>query len=96
MKNLDTIFNVSDSRFTDANTIVVDDSSSKHILNKLENVVLLQSWSNLGGSDCQTYLLNDLFPWIQRLHECDDHGLLLFRKPNPIGCTMLCEDPNPQ
>ena len=65
-------------------------------MNKLENVVLPQSWSYLGGGDRDTYLLNNLLPWIRRLHECDDHGLLLSRKQNPIGCIMLCEVPNPE
>ena len=39
------LFNSFDGRYTPANTLVINDSPIKHMLNLLENVVLLPTWS---------------------------------------------------
>lgn len=97
LKNLDTIFNdFGASRFTPANTIIVDDSPSKHILNKPENVVLTQTWSYVGDGDRDTFLISELLPWIQRMHESRDQGLLFFRRNNTFGGRMLCNESDPR
>ena len=43
------LFNSFDGRYTPANTLVIDDSPIKHMLNLSENVVLLPTW--LYGGD---------------------------------------------
>ena len=96
LRNLDNLFNKYTDRFTSANTIVVDDSPSKHIMNNPQNVVLPRSWSHIGDGRGDNFLLSDLLHWIQRLHESAEAGLLIFRRNNSFGCKMLCEDPNPR
>lgn len=94
LKNLDTLFNGSEGCFSSNNTIVVDDSPSKHILNKSENVILPESWSYKGNGHQDTFLLGILLPWIQRLHAARDQGLRAFRGNGPrrIGRKMLCDE----
>ena len=54
--------------FTKDNTIIVDDIANKHVLNSLENVLLADLWSYGGNVPNDTFLLNVLLPWLQRLH----------------------------
>jgi len=62
LKNLSTLFKGSRGNFTPENTIVVDNSPSKHIMNKSENVILPDTWSNRGNGLKDTFLLNTLHP----------------------------------
>ena len=47
------LFNSFDGRYTLANTLVIDNSPSKHMLNLSENVLLLPTWS-YGGDGAVT------------------------------------------
>jgi len=80
--------------FTPENTIIVDDSAYKHVLNNPENVLLADSWSPNGVGANDTFLLGVLLPWLQRLHSSADLGLRTFRLQNPLGHPLLCADPN--
>ena len=62
LKNLDNLLKGYSGRFTFANTIVVDDSPSKHIMNDLQNVVLPRLWSHIGDGPSNNFLLSDLLP----------------------------------
>ena len=44
------LFSSSNSRYTPANTLVIDDSPIKHMLNLSENVLLLPTWSYGGDA----------------------------------------------
>jgi hypothetical protein len=46
------------------NTIIVDDSAYKHILNDPENVFLLDMWSYRGDGPKDTSLIDVLLPWL--------------------------------
>ena len=96
LKNLDTLFCGYRGIFNSRNTIIVDDSPLKHIMNRLENVLLLNPWSNRGNGDRETFLLRTLLPWFQRLHLARNEGLKSFREhgPNRIGQKMLCDERN--
>ena len=74
----------------------MDNSPLKHIMNRLENVLLPNLWSNRGNGDRDTFLLRTLLPWFQRLHLARNDGLKLFREhgPNRIGQKMLCDERN--
>ena len=65
-------------------------------MNNSENVVLPHSWSHNGDGRGDNFLLSDFLPWIRRLHESAEAGLLVFRRNNSFVCKMLCEDPNPR
>ena len=62
LKNLDTLFCGYRGIFNSRNTIIVDGSPLKHIMNRLENVLLPNPWSNRGNSDRDTFLLRILLP----------------------------------
>ena len=74
----------------------MDDSPLKHIMNRPENVLLPNLWSNCGNGDCDTFLLCTLLPWFQRLHLARNEGLKSFQEhgPNKIGQKMLCDERN--
>ena len=72
LKNLDSWFNQSSWSFAAENTVIVDDSPVKHILNKSENVILPESWSYRGSGPWDKFLLDILLPWFQRLHGARD------------------------
>ena len=97
LKNLESLFSSSRGNFSCNNTVIVDDSPRKHnIMNKPENVVLPDAWSNQGNGDKDTFLLNVLLPYFRRLHANRDMGLKSFRTSGPgrIGRRMLCEERN--
>nr|PNR63283.1 hypothetical protein PHYPA_001708 [Physcomitrium patens] len=96
LKNLDTLFFDYKGIFNSENTIIVDDSPLKHIMNDSKNVLLPNSWSNDGNGNRDTFLLRTLLPWFQRLHLARDQGLKLFQEhgPNRIGQKILCDERN--
>ena len=96
LKNLDTLFCGYRGIFNSGNTIIVDDSPLKHIMNRPENVLLPNPWSNCGNGDRDTFLLRTLLPWFQQLHLACNEGLKSFREhgPNRIGQKMLCDERN--
>lgn len=95
-KNLDKLFNGFGNKFTSTNTIIMDDSPSKHIMNKCENVILPQAWSYVWDGDRDMFLFNDLLPWIQRLHDSHNQGLVLFQRKNAIEYRMLYDESHPR
>ena len=96
LKNLDTLFYGYRRIFNLGNTVIVDDTPLKHIMNKSENILLPNPWSHCGGDDYDIFLLCTLLPWIQRLHLAREDGLKSFREygPNRIGQRMLCDERN--
>ena len=78
LKNLDTLFCGYRGIFNSGNTIIVDNSPLKHIMNRPENVLLPNPWSNHGNGDRDTFLLRTLLPWFQRLHLARNKGLKSF------------------
>ena len=65
LKNLDTLFCGYRRIFNLGNTTIVDDSPLKHIMNRPENMLLPNPWSNRGNGDRDTFLLHTLLPWFQ-------------------------------
>ena len=88
------LFGGTEGNFACDNIIVVDDSPCKHIMNKPENIILADSWSNRGNGEKDTFLLAVLLPWFQQLHVSRDVGLKSFReiKKWRIGRKMLCKE----
>ena len=96
LKNLESFFSSSRGNFSCNNTVIVDNSPHKHFMNKPENVVLPDAWSNRGNGDKDTFLLNVLLPYFRRLHANRDVGLKSFQTSGlgRIGRRMLCEKRN--
>ena len=96
LKNLEMLFKGSKGRFSASNTIIVDDYPTKHVMNQPINVVLPDSWSYRGSGPRDTYLMDILLSWFQRLHNARDLGLKAFRENGPgrIGHRMLCNERN--
>jgi hypothetical protein len=80
-------------RYCSENTIVVDDSPMKHVLNPSENVILPESWTIAGACESDSFLMDTLLPWVLQLHVNQDQGIRMFRNLNKIGRPMMCEDP---
>jgi len=96
LKNLDMFFKGSKGSFSATTTIIVDDSPIKHVINKLENVILPDSWSYKGIGPRDLFLLDVLLPWFRCLHGAHDLGLKAFKENNlgRIGRQMLCDERN--
>lgn len=88
------LFPINPELMSKDNTIIVDDSAYKHVLNDPENVLLSDTWSYRGDGPKDTSLLDVLLPWLQRLHNSADLGLRSFRKEDPLGRPTLGSDPN--
>jgi hypothetical protein len=56
------LFSSFEGRYSIENTIVVDDSPVKHVLNPPENVILPEIWTFIGASQSDTYLMDTLLP----------------------------------
>ena len=89
-KGLFTKFN---GKFRMNNTIIIDDSPVKHILNDLENVLFPMSWSHDGAGQNDTFLIDTLLPWLQQLHRTEDVRVAT-RVLDKIGQPMLSDDPS--
>ena len=87
------LFSRFNGKFRENNTIIVDDSPVKHILNKPENVVLPVSWSHDGGGQSDMFLIDTLLPWLHQLHVCRDVRVAAIVQPR-IGQSMLYENPS--
>lgn len=75
------------------NTLVVDDSPLKHILNNPGNVILPDSWSNDSRGQSDTFLIGTLLPYLRHIHS--RQNILLGRREQPrIGQRMMNEDPD--
>jgi hypothetical protein len=75
--------------FNKDNTILIDDSPQKAILNENGNGVFLDSWSHHGRGD--KVLMGSLAPWLRRVHEdCPIGRLAEFVDANRIGVPPMC------
>ena len=89
-KGLFTKFN---GKFRKNNTIIIDNSSVKHILNDSENVLFPVSWSHDGASQNDTFLIDMLLPWLQQLHRTQDVRVAA-RVLEKIGQPIFFDDPS--
>ena len=80
-------------KFTKENTLVIDDSPVKHILNNSKNVLLPVSWLHDGAGQSDTFLIDTLLPCLQELHRSHDLQLGA-RICQGISRPMLSEDPS--
>ena len=63
------LFNSSNSSYTPPNTLIIDDNPIKHMLNLLENILLLSTWSYKGdGAGRDLVLMKELLPYFLNLH----------------------------
>jgi hypothetical protein len=86
------LFSSFGGRYSADNTIIVDDSPMKHVLNPSENIILLETWTFARVGQSDTYLMDTLLPWILQLHMNREQGIRIFRNLNKIGRPMMCED----
>lgn len=93
LKTLQTqLFPIFGGEFTGLNTLVIDDSPLKHILNNPGNVLLPEPWSNNFRGQSDSFLMETLLPYLRRIHTCQN--ILRGRSEQPsIGQRMLCEHP---
>ena len=87
------LFSGFDGRYYAKNTIIIDDSPVKHILNRCENVILPESWTFASVGQSDTYLMDKLLPWVLQLHMNREQDIETFRNLNKIGRPVMCEDP---
>jgi hypothetical protein len=78
------------SRYNENNTILIDDSPKKSILNNTGNVVFLKSWKHT-VKNCLTdnYLFTELAPWLERLHTKRQEEVAQFVNNNRLGVNPL-------
>ncbi len=74
----------------------MDDILVKHIMNKSENVILPNTWTNKDNGPKDTFLLDVLPPWFRCLHITQVQGLKSFYGNNSrkMGCRMLYDKRN--
>ena len=80
-------------KFIKKNTIIIDDSLVKHILNDSENVLFPVSWSSDGAGQNDTFLIDKLLPWLRQLHGFEDVRVAA-KVLEKVGQPMLCDDPS--
>ena len=86
------LFNSYDDHYTPANTLVIDNSPIKYVLNLLENVLLLSTWSYGGdGAVTDSVLMEELLPYLLNLHRSQE-GLVEYQSSHPFGRTMFYND----
>lgn len=79
-------------RYTPQNTIFIDDSPVKHVMNSAVNVVLLDPWLYSGNGCLDSFLMDKLGPWLHGLHKGRQLGLEVCRSQSDLGRPPLCED----
>ena len=86
------LFNSFDSRYTPTNTLVIDDSPIKHMLNLSENVLLFPTWSYRGdGAVTDSVLMEELLLYLLNFHRSQE-GFAKFQSSHPLGQTMFYND----
>ena len=87
----DRLFRNFDGLYSDANTILIEDSPIKHCQNDSQNVLLLSTWNyqDANAADDRT-LLSGLLPYLLDLHNFVG-TLTTYRAERPIGqkCIMM-------
>ena len=92
LKPLEKLFMAPTASFSVDNTIIVDDSPVQHVMNELENVVLPDSWSYVGDDANDSFLMDQLLPWIRGFHLARSRGIFNYRRDHNLGRRMLSED----
>ncbi len=87
------LFHSFGGRYTKGNTIIVDDSPMKHLLNEPENVILLDAWSHKESGSKDVSLVTSLLPYLYRVHTLKPEGFQSFRRNERFGRQMMREDP---
>ena len=86
------LFNSYDGCYTPANTLVIDNSLVKHMLNLSKNILFLSIWSYKGdGASRDSVLMEELLLYLLNLH-LSRKGLAEYRSSHPIGRTMFYND----
>ena len=86
------LFNSYDGIYTEANTLVIDDSPIKHMLNLPDNVLLLPSWSHkVNGAEEDSGLLCEILPYLLGLHKFRG-SLKKYRSSHLFGRPMFYDD----
>ena len=87
------LFSTFEVRYSVDNAIVVDDSPMKHVLNRLENIILLETWAYAGVGQADINLMDTLLSWVLQLHVNQAQGIRSFQNLNKIGQPMMCKGP---
>ena len=78
------------SRYKENNTVLIDDSPEKSILNNTGNAVFLKSWKHTSrNSSSDTYLWDEVAPWLERLHREGGGEVAKFVNRNRLGVNPL-------
>jgi hypothetical protein len=78
------------SRYKENNTILIDDSPEKSILNNTGNVVFLKSWKHtVKNCSSDNYLYTELAQWLERLHIEGQGEVAQFVNNNRLGVNPL-------
>jgi hypothetical protein len=78
------------SRYKENNTILIDDSPEKSILNNIGNAVFLKSWKHtVKNCSSDNYLCAELAPWLERLHREGQGDVAQFVNKNRLGVNPL-------
>ena len=80
-------------RYTKDNTLVIDDSPMKHCLNLEQNVIFPKPWTYKGEGCRDTFLMHELCPWLERLHQSADRSVKCCLDKFSLGQQMLADDP---
>ena len=86
------LFSNYDGIYTEANTLVINNSPIKHMLNLPDNVLLLPSWSHkVNGAVEDSGLLGEILPYLLGLHKFRG-SLKKYRSSHLFGRPMFYDD----
>jgi len=78
------------SRYKENNTILIDDSPEKSVLNNTGNAVFLKSWKHtVKNCSSDKYLCTEVAPWLERLHTEGRGEVAQFVNKNRLGVNPL-------
>jgi hypothetical protein len=78
------------SRYKENNTVLIDDSPEKSILNNTGNAIFLKSWKHtVRNCLSDSYLCTELAPWLERLHKERQGEVAQFVNNNRLGVNLL-------
>ena len=78
------------SRYKENNTILIDDSPEKSILNNTGNAIFLKSWKHtVKNCSSDNYLWAEVAPWLERLHREGRGEVAQFVNANRLGVNPL-------
>jgi hypothetical protein len=91
LKTLNTrLFLDNGCKYTNENTILIDDSPEKSILNDTWNAIFLKSWKHiLRNASADDYLTWELGPWLEKLHRGGNGQVLEYVNENQLGVQPL-------